>query len=161
MRRTTVLAVAFVAACGFTGYVPPPPPTERLALQTAAPFDRTWDAVIDVFAQRNLAIATIDRSSGLIVASPLALRRTDAITWAACGVWHEGMSGSTVPIIASRAEFNVLVRTQAPGSMVRVSARWVAEAPNATGSTVVCQSRGVWEPSLEESIRAAAEKKAP
>ena len=152
-----VLLAGLWSCSGSRGYVAPAPAPQRTPASTVATFDQAWDAVIDVFAQRNIPIATIDRSSGLIAATSHGLASTDAIAWADCGIWKELWTGS-VPIIANRAEFNVLVRRQTGGASVRVTARWVAEAPNPAGATVTCQSRNVWEPGLEASIKSVAEK---
>lgn len=45
---------------------------------------RTWDAVIDQFAARNIPIRTIERVSGLIVTDQLTVGR-EGYWWANCG----------------------------------------------------------------------------
>lgn len=39
-------------------------------------FDKTWDKLIDVFAQKGLSIKIIDRSSGLIISTPYKMPAT-------------------------------------------------------------------------------------
>jgi hypothetical protein len=51
-----------------------PPPVVREQTAVAASFGRTWDAVIDHFAERNISIRTMERSSGFIAAEPFRVR---------------------------------------------------------------------------------------
>ena len=102
--------VLLLALTGCTPVVTvPPPPPERLALGVQAPFDRTWEAVIDVFATRSIPIATLDRSSGLVMALPLTVTGTESLKWANCPKVEGALSGYTY--YPHRADFNVLVRS--------------------------------------------------
>lgn len=42
-------------------------PATPMLFTSEKPFDKTWDNLVDLFAQRGLAIKLIDRSSGLII----------------------------------------------------------------------------------------------
>ena len=45
-----------------------------------------WNAVVDVFSERNIPIKTIDRTSGLIATEQLSVASsTDTGGWADCG----------------------------------------------------------------------------
>jgi hypothetical protein len=159
MRRLTVISsLLAIAGCGSNYFAATPAP-ERPVVQVAVPFDKSWDAVIDVFAKRALPIATIDRSSGLIVASPLSVTQKNADLWASCG--YISVSGTRYPFHASRGEFNVLVRPDPKGSTIRVTARWVYVPPRPSDPVYGCETKNVWEQQLETSIKAAAEGKTP
>lgn len=134
-------------------YVIANPTPTRSATNVAASFDRTWDAVIDVFAAGNLPIATIERASGLIVAAPLAMARTNAAIWTDCG-HHPRYSDPRDRAYATRGEFNVLVRPAGPTSTVRVTIRWSLPDLEARA---ICESTGVYERDLEDQIKRRAE----
>lgn len=131
---------------------PPAPPTPRDAMAVGAGFGRTWDSAIDVFAERNIAIRTIDRASGLIVAEPM---KVGSGAYADCGrtMWD-------VEIPPTDATWNLLVRGDSTRSTVKATVRFASTSP-AYGTSVVCSSRGTWETSLEERIKASAEGKKP
>src|SRR5690242_4566928 len=108
MRRS-VVALVLLAACQMT---PPAPPAPRSGMEVSASFGKTWSAVIDVFAERNIPIKTIDRASGLVVAEPQGVpTRTDGL--ADCGT----IIGR--PIYPDHATWNVLVRGDSARSTVK------------------------------------------
>lgn len=152
-RPLSVMLLALAGGCATTISTVPPAP-ERSAQAVSASFDRTWDATIDVFANRNTPVATLDRSSGLIMAQPLTVSPLDARKWANCPVVET--SFSRFDYIARRADFSVLVRPTEAGTTVRVSARWVGAAYG-TEVAMDCQSTGVWESEFERMIKSAAE----
>lgn len=150
-----------VALSGCAGrWTPPAPTPARADTEVAASFDRTWDAVIDVFARRSIPIATIDRSSGLIVSARLAVDRRDAVLWSDCGApgGYEGPGNERFRAYASLGDFNVLVRPRGDGAIVRVTIRYAGPEP-AGATRFACTSTGVYERDLEDRIRAAAERR--
>jgi hypothetical protein len=118
-----------------------------------APFAKTWNAVIDVFSDRNIPIRTIDRSSGLIATDQLTVSAED-VKWADCG--SHSMSGTIAP---QRAVYNVLVRGDSTQSTVKVTVGWTATVEVIRGDFrhVDCITRGVWEGELETMIRTKAQ----
>ncbi|MGH9897071.1 MAG: hypothetical protein ACREA0_34765, partial [bacterium] len=72
VRASAFMGGALVASIG-CGYQPPAPPMPRDATEVTASFGRTWDAVIDEFADRNIPIRTIERASGLIATELLSI----------------------------------------------------------------------------------------
>lgn len=151
MRRMVVLAFGLLAGC-----VTPPTtaPTPRTAVSVNAPFAKTWDAVIDVFSDRNIPIRTIDRASGLIATDDLSVG-SEGTEWADCGKNNEA------PIAPLLATYNVLVRGDSTRSTVKVTVKWGSTTRLLGGRPigVDCVTRGVWETDLETTIRARAEAK--
>lgn len=139
MTRSLVLLVAL--AC----YQPPTTVApERAPMKVAASFDKTWNAVVDVFADRNIPIRTIDRSSGFIATEPLGVSEDEGPDWADCG---SGEGGEVSPV---RAIYNVRVRGDSSATTVRVTVRW-------SSAERECVTRGVWEGDAERNIAARAE----
>lgn len=146
MYRTLALSTLALAGC----ITPAPPAPAPVATPVAAPFDKTWASVIDVFAAQNLPIATIDKASGLLVAQPMSLTSEQGRSWAACS---KGIAGS---MAVNRVTFNVVVRPVSAGSTIQVNARW----EYVSGATMMaCNSTGVWEARLQLRVKDAAEGK--
>ena len=120
-----------------------------------ASFTKTWDAVIDVFAERNISIKTLDRTSGLIVAEPMQVGRTAGEAYADCGA----VMGMAIP--ASAATWNILVRGDTAVTTVKATVRFLNVTTGRYGSTTECSSRGSWEQELEQRVKTAAEIKKP
>lgn len=150
-RIAIVVCLAVLGACAST---PPGAAVIRSPMPVTASFDRTWTAVIDVFAERNVPIETLDRSSGLIVARPLSVPREDA-QYADCG------TAMGLPIPPSRAMHNVRVRGDSASSTVQITVRWewVTTATSISAETAnECSTKGVWETMVERQIKERAER---
>jgi hypothetical protein len=83
------------------------------SMATVAPFDPTWAAVIEVFADQNWVIQNMEKDSGLITTDWMSLDESNA--FADCG--GSGMSR----VLGRELRFNVLVRAGADGSSSSVS----------------------------------------
>jgi len=149
-HRLAVPALALLAGC----MTPPaaPPVAPRQPTTVAAPSARVWDAVVDVFAERNIPIANMDRASGFIATEALTVSEADrmkrAAEWADCG------RAIGIPISPHLATYNILVRGDSASATVRATVRWTfGEAPQ----RIECRSRGSWEASIESDIKARAE----
>lgn len=146
--------MAFAILLNSLACVSPPQtaPLVRTGTTVPAPFNKTWDAVIDIFADRNIPIRTIDRTSGLIATDVLGTSSADK-TWADCG---SAMAGAVLP---DHATYNVLVRGDSNQSTVKVTVRWVGTAASMgpTYTPVECVSRGVWETDFEQAVMKKAE----
>jgi hypothetical protein len=129
---------------------PPQPPIPRAPTTVWASLDGTWDAVIDVFAARNIPIRTIERVSGLIVTDPLTIAGDDGRDWADCGK----VNGRV--ILPDNATYNVLVRGDSVTSTVQTTVRWTRWLEGAP-SPVECSTTHVWERDFEEQIKRRAE----
>jgi hypothetical protein len=126
-----------------------------------APFDRTWNAVIDQFAQQVITIETMERASGFIVASregiPTRTRAdsTAGLRLADCGTGPAGaMQDRSAPFLPMSAKYNVLVREAGATSTVLVTARFVSTRG---AETIECSSKGAFESAFEEAVRQRAE----
>jgi hypothetical protein len=152
MNARLPLALTFgLLTFGCVGTAPVISETPRPPLEVQAPFAKTWDAVIERFADRLIPITTIDRSSGFIAAGTL---RTPsyADAWADCG-----RDPQRVPYVPASVTYNVLVRGDSMTSTVRVTALWL---PPSTAQ-FRCVSTGVWEGQFERDVAARAEGRSP
>jgi hypothetical protein len=146
--KLLVPTTACVLLAGCTTYKPPPPPTPRDASLVTASMGQTWDAVIDLFATRNIPIRTIERASGLIVTDALSVGQ-EGNTWASCGT----RNGKVLP--PDRATYNVLVRGDSTLATVRTTVLW---ARTADPIVPECTSTFIWERALETDVKARAER---
>lgn len=161
MKRILGLPIVwFASAC--VPPVPPPAPQVRPAALVTASFGKTWQAAVDVFADKNVGIRTIDRSSGLIVADPV-LVPVDARggfslpnPLADCG---RDMLGHFPP--PSSAVYNVRVKGDSSTSTVLVTVRWITVHSNLAAQEVVCATKGVWEGAFEKAVMEKAETPSP
>ncbi len=143
-----VTACALLAGCSSPAYQPPPRPTPREASHVIASMGQTWDAVIDVFATRNIPIRTIERASGLIVTDALGVGN-EGTAYASCGT----LGGKV--LAPDRATYNVLVRGDSSEATVRTTVLWSrSEEPDVTE----CASTYLWERTLETDVKARAER---
>lgn len=142
--------VAALLGGGCNAYTPPQPVPPREPTAVSASFGRTWDATIGYFADNNIAIKTIDRSSGLIAAEPAGVPRRDRVRLAECG--REG----DIRLEPSRVTYNVLVRGDSASSTVQVRATWSSSGTAAfsysAGVTYPCESSGIFEAEMESVV---------
>jgi len=155
-RYGVVTSVLVAAACN--SYNPPTSVAPKTVLPVAASFDRTWEATIDVMAEQNLPIQSLEKASGLIATAPLTVSRDRGREWADCGslrVWNTKYAPRA-------AVFNVLVRGDSVESRVQINIRFVTEVEyksTGTRGSADCISSGVFEKELAAAIRARVESK--
>lgn len=153
MRRllgtATVVALASVAGCGLQ---PPAELAPRNAAPVAASFAKTWDAVIDVFAEQRISIETMDRSSGFIVPRSRAELLESDTRFYDCG-----KNGFGHPWQAGSVKYNVIVRGDSSHATVQVRAFF--DPKSDVAAVVRCNSTGVYESETEQMIRARAERR--
>ncbi len=142
----TLLSIACVPT-------PPATPAPRSATPVAASFAKTWDAVIDIFAAKNIPIATLDRSSGFIATTQLSVPNSSESPYADCGSF---MSKAYTPTVAT---YNVRVKEEGPAANVLVTVKWQRVGRTMAGTTGVadCSTRGTWETETEGAIKTRAE----
>lgn len=146
--KLLVPTTACVLLAGCSTYKPPPPPTPRDASLVTASMGQTWDAVIDLFATRNIPIRTIERASGLIVTDALSVG-LEGNTWASCGTRNGKI------LAPDRATYNVLVRGDSALATVRTTVLWARTADPVVPE---CTSSYIWERGLETEVKARAER---
>lgn len=131
--------------------VPPAPPAPHSAMEVAAPLAKTWDAVIDVFAAKNIPIKNMDRSSGFISTEEMSVPLVaGGSPYADCGK----KMGIVQP--PTHANYNIRVKGDTVRSSVQVSVFWKDVNPAARISSA-CSSKGVWETEAESEIKTRAE----
>ncbi len=144
-----LLALPLVLSGCYT-YQPPEPASPRDATPVSATAGQTWDAVIDLFAARNIPIRTIEKASGLIASDELAVDPADGPKWGDCG---ELGNNHYYP---NEAVYNVVVRGDSAGASVRTTVRWT----HRTGGDDPdrdCATTYVWEEGLETEVKSRAE----
>jgi hypothetical protein len=148
MKRS-LLALALVSSGCYT-YQAPEPASSRDATVVNATVGQTWDAVIDLFAARNIPVRTIEKASGLIASDPLEVDPTRAPQWADCG---ELGNDHFYP---NEAVYNVLVRGDTAGSSVRATVRWTHRSGGGEADRD-CATTHVWEEGLEAEVKTRAQ----
>jgi hypothetical protein len=152
MKTRLLLALAVgLVTFGCAGTAPVILEKPRSSLEVEAPFAKTWDAVIEMFADHLIPINTIDRSSGFIAAGT---QRTPAY---ADGYADCGRDAQRSPYVPASVTYNVLLRGDSTTSTVRVTALWIPEAT----AEFRCVSTGVWEGQFERDVAARAEGRIP
>jgi hypothetical protein len=165
-------SIPFIIAAFVVGCVPPPryrsplPQAERPVTVVAASFEKTWNAVIDVFARENTPIQTLEKASGFIVAERAVIPyfRPDefafALSLADCGAVLYSYERNWRDFAPTSAKYNIVVRPQGDGSTVRVTAKFISAPSSATLPAIPareCSSKGVYETETEAAIKEAAE----
>jgi hypothetical protein len=146
MRISAIIGCVIpLAACAPS--TPPAPPHPRDATTVAAPFGKTWNAIIDVFAADNIPIRTMDRASGFISTDPLGVTLSASETFADCGT----VIG--LPIHADRSTYNIVARGDSSAT-VKATIRFTATS---SGTLRECTSTGRWETEFETTVKARAE----
>ena len=118
MKKSLLLLIAAVAiSC--TAAVRPAPPTPRTGTPVNASLAKTWDAVIDVFANKNIPIKTLDRSSGFIVTEEMRMPDKSQgypSPVADCGTTNAGLYWHP-----THANYNIRVRAMTIRRMFRLA----------------------------------------
>lgn len=146
-------------------------PVSREPTLVHASFERTWEAVIDQFAEQNLKPKVMDKASGWISTDPLLV--TNPYRWADCGMLMQEVdttykqSNGTMKVDtveshvpAETAEYDVVVHGDSVTSTVHVSVRFMSSyrpVPTDPELPVQCISTGAWENEFETAIKQRAE----
>jgi hypothetical protein len=129
-------------------YSPPPSPAPRDATQVRASEGTTWDALIEVLADRGIPIRTFDPASGLVVTDELRVG-AEGRGSADCGK----LNGQTLP--PDFARYNALVRGDSTSSTVKLTAVWALVGGKRKVSA--CATSNRYEQALEDEVRRRAE----
>jgi hypothetical protein len=146
MHRFLAALLFLLSACLHT-YEPPPPAQPRDGTRVSASMGQTWDAVIDLFALRNIPIRTIERASGIIATEGLRVGPEGTLR-AYCGKTGSEQYYPTTAI------YNVLVRGDSMSSTVRTTVRW---SHIDVDHNLDCTSNYTWELEFEHDVKTHAE----
>ena len=146
MRRPLAFAL-LCAAC--SSYRAPQPPVPRDATHVQGSAGQTWDAVVDLFAAKDIPIRTSERAFGFVATEDLAVG-TEGQGWADCGTLN------AVHVGPEHAIYNVLVRGDSLSSSVKATVRWTYMA--AKRGMIECSTSYVWEEEFETEVKAHAEQ---
>ncbi len=149
MRSTPAAALLLflVAACTTPPIAPPLQPAG-----IEASFGKTWNAVVDVLAERNIPVKTMDKSSGFVSAELTSVSATDFDKLANCGsTLSQMMTGNLAA--DGIARYNILVRGDSTKSTVKVTARFVKGGDTAKD----CPSNNVFEAQFQSEVKTRAE----
>jgi hypothetical protein len=156
MKQILFLSLGLVA-CG--QWQPPSPPAPRSGIVVETSFAKTWDAVIDIFSEKNIAIKTMDRTSGLIVAETANVednhyKQPEIKLWNDCGGWDANLR-----LYANTVTYNILVRGDSVRSTVKANFLWSKKKVSQYDFEAVCISKGVQEDAWEKRIAEIARSK--
>lgn len=153
-------------------------PATPMVFKSDKSFDKAWDRLIDIFAQKGLAIKLIDRSSGLIVSDRYQLTATienkdgvvrDSTAYIAIPKYI--VNGAAVPVTGKKGssssvkkqleanpvygEWNVRIKQAGANSTVNVNINNVSYSDPGTKATIYLnnyRSTGVFETTLINMI---------
>jgi hypothetical protein len=146
MMRLSLALVLLCAACN--SYRAPLPPVPHDATHVRASAGQTWDAVVDLFAARDIPVRTSEPAFGFVATEDLPVG-TEGRTWADCGTVN------SVHVGPEHAIYNVLVRGDSASSSVKATVRWTYMA--AKLGMIECSTSHAWEEAFEAEVRAQAE----
>lgn len=147
-----------IAACAT---IAPPRPVTPTTTYIRLPFDTTWTRVVRFFADAQVPIQTIDRSSGVIASGPFRLPADRVEAWADCGTMSNGETAiarlaaiKNFPVIT--ATFNVFLQPTRDSTSVRVNLGLDGTADSPGGPTKLrCVTNGAFERDLVASLAAS------
>jgi len=117
-----------------------------------ASFGKTWNSVVDILAERNIPVKTMDRSSGFVSAELASVSPTEIDKLANCGsTLAQIMTGNANA--SGIARYNILVRGDSTKSTVKVTARFIKGGDSA----VDCPSNNVFEGQFQSEVKTRAE----
>ena len=123
----------------------------------SAPYGRTWDAVVDVFASRGIPIRKMERAGGFVATDQVGVAVEQAMKWATdCGRTY-----LIVPLDADRAIYSVVVRGNNEASTVKVRIRWTQGGRPDDPQIMECSTTHVREHEMEAAIKLGAETVIP
>lgn len=163
----SVLLIVSFAACAKPIILRPEPAPVLPPVPLTSSFDRTWDASVSWFAERNIPITTIEKASGVIMAelkngllpnrSSTAAKTKEASAkqspplYADCGT-RDGVGYDPTGVI-----YNIRVTGDARKSTAQVNAKYTQDGSGVGNSFFVCSSTGKWESDVQAFIKSRAE----
>jgi hypothetical protein len=149
-NATPLLATMYLVLSGCHP-VPPAQVAPRTGTPVAASQAKTWDAVIELFAERNLPIKNMDRASGFIATDPLGVPLEEQ-PGVDCGKGIDRLRN-----LPRTASYSVFVRGDSTSSTVKAAVRWTSRSDDGEKLLVECTTTGQREAVFENQVRARAE----
>jgi hypothetical protein len=152
MRSQLAVLIAIVAGTAACGPTPPEHMAPRTGTPVAASQSKTWDVVIQLFAERSLPIKNTDRASGFISTDPMGVS----------DVPHDGVDCGKdvvhIPNLPRLATYSVFVRGDSSSSTVTAAVHWTSRSDSEEDRVLLeCTTTGVWEQAFERDVKARAE----
>jgi hypothetical protein len=147
LRVLPCIAVVLVAGCSSPGTVLPP----LAPAGVSAGVDKTWNAVIDILSEKKIAIKTLDKSSGYVLAEVPSVGYDEASALgkklADCGgfmlTWGSG------PLVA---RYSIVVHGDSTESSVKIAGKFTTGDP-----PIDCPSTNAFEAEFQSDVKARAE----
>lgn len=150
MKNMIKLSV-IIAAMTLVGCANIPPPVIKIENKVTInkSFDATWEKIIGYFAENNIDIRTIEKSSGILAAE----RETFSDSYADCGKPSIFLD----PNPKLTAKYNVFVTKKGDlADTVKITARFIATYYNTLDKNYVpieCSSRGILEGEILDRVK--------
>ena len=128
---------------------PPPTPRQHPPTSVSASYGRTWDAVVAIFAERNITIY-VDRKAGMVSSALMGVLQSDS-SWTSCGT-----AGVNERVMRPEGvKYTITVKGDSAASTVHATALF----GSTSGMLVAqCPSRGTWEAQFEGEAKSRAEQ---
>lgn len=162
LRKWRRLAVTALYVSGCAQPVPVTAPA-AIDVSVAEPFDTVWVRTIRALTAQRIAPTVVEKSSGLISATGVALSNDQIRSWIRCsGAGSDGsMRGLTDAQIQgtgfeARADISVLIDGNATSSTIRPSVSIAAKYmrnPLGRPGTSQCVSNGTLEATIVDAVR--------
>lgn len=141
------IALVLVSGCSIPGKALPP----LAPAGVSAGVDKTWNAVIDILSEKKIAIKTLDKSSGYVLAEVPSVGyeegRALGKKLADCGgfmlTWGSG------PVAA---RYSIVVRGDSTESSVKVAGKFTTGNP-----PIDCTSTNAFEAKFQSEVKERAE----
>lgn len=144
MRKTMLSLFLVTAALSGCATAPKVQEFDRSSTYSDATFDQVWNAVIDMFGERNWAISNMEKASGFI--------NTDWMRVNGMGKYLDCGNPGILTESNHMGRFNIVVRQEA-GTKVTINTVWRAQrALGQTTTDVDCVSTGVLEGELHTAL---------
>jgi hypothetical protein len=150
--RIAVVAISVVAVLTGCRTVPAAPVAPRSGTPVSASEAKTWNIVLELFAERNLPIKNIDRASGFVATDPLGVP-DESQPGVDCGKEN----ALQVPSRPRLASYSVFVRGDSTSSTVKAAVHWTSQTDDKERRVIECTTQGAWEAAFEKEVKTRAE----
>ena len=144
---TITTAVGLLVSLGCTP-PPPPIPARRPDVTIKASFNKTWEAALAVFAERNIPVNK-DRLSGTIASDLRDVLSKEG------GAKQCGTNKAGEIVFANFVKYRIMVKGDSASSTLHAAAVFI----RSMGASITeCPSAGTWEEGFEADVKQRAEQ---